>query len=159
MSPYKFISGYESHADWYTGVRQMKSMGAFSGSEPPEWLIVEGKAIAERERLSAEIAATETPVEQREETEEEFYTRMVKRDAAVRAQMRANGMEPPAKETHDQWYECMRQWIKAQPGMSVWEYPSWIEEEGRLVAVREKIEDELRASGEMSPKRRARDDR
>lgn len=158
MSQYLFISGYDSHDDWYASIRQMRTLGELHGFELPEWLVAEGKAIAERERLNAEIAATETLVEQREETEEQFYMRMVKRDAAVRAQMRANGMEPPAKETHDKWYEYRRQWIKDQPGMSAWDYPKWIDEEGRLVALREKMEDQLRASGEMSPKRDAQDD-
>lgn len=58
------------------------------------------------------------------------------------------------KETYDQWYEW-REWIKAQPDDSthVQNYPKWLDEGGRSIALREKVEDHLRVSGEMSPKR------
>lgn len=32
-------------------------------------------------------------------------------------------------------------------------YPKWLDEGGRSIALREKVEDHLRVSGEMSPKR------
>ena len=152
MSQYQFISGYDSYDKWCASIRRLISMGEFRGSVLPVCHVEEGEALAERERLYAEIVATETPVE-REETKEEFYMRMVKRDATVRRLMRANGMEPPTKETHDEWYENRGDWIDNQPGMDEWNYPLWLDEEGRSVALREKLEDQLRDSGEMSPKR------
>ena len=54
-------------------------------SELQEWLATERELIAEMECLNAEIAATETLVEHREETE--FYMRTVKRDATIRRLM------------------------------------------------------------------------
>lgn len=39
-------------------------------------------------------------------------------------------------------------WIQEQDEMSTMDYPEWINEEGRLVTLRENIEDQLRATGE-----------
>lgn len=72
------------------------------GSNPPDWLVDEGEAIAERERLDVVEAAADAQlhIDRADESESEFYLRMVKRDAAVRAKMRANRKTPPSKERH-----------------------------------------------------------
>lgn len=152
---FQFISGYESHDDWYECTRSTLTQSQYTN--PPDYLVAEGKAIAERERLAAEKEAADNG-EAPPETQRDYFRRQVKRDAAVRAEMRARGMEPPIKETHSEWYERRRQWIKDQPNMSVWDYPEWLNEEGRLVALRETLEDELRKTGEMSPLRKSAED-
>ncbi|KZP04437.1 hypothetical protein FIBSPDRAFT_878517 [Athelia psychrophila] len=150
MPKHNFVSGYVSHDAWYARYAGARQTQQRIGSNPPEWLVDQGKAIAERERLDAAKAAAEAQlhVDRAGESESEFYLRMVQRDAAVRAEMRAGGMKLPPKETHKDWYARVRRWIQEKEGMSTMEYPEWISEEGRLVALRENIEDQLRASGE-----------
>jgi hypothetical protein len=149
---FNFISGYESHDEWYQRLRS--AYGGFRlNTGPPDEIVAEGKAIAAHELLAAEKEAADN-IERPNETETEYFRRLVKRDATVRTELRAQGMKPPRKETHEEWYERRRQWIKDQPNMSVWDYPAWLNEEGRVVALRENLEDELRDIGEMSPLRK-----
>lgn len=107
------------------------------------WHVAEGKAIAERERLNAEIAATKTLVQR--------YSTYVLSSVAQPSEVKCRLMGWSHRRKRRMTCEWRRQWTKAQSAMSVWNYPKWIDEEGRSIALGEKMEDGLRASGEMSP--------
>ncbi|KZP04438.1 hypothetical protein FIBSPDRAFT_878519 [Athelia psychrophila] len=96
-----------------------------------------------------DAADAQLPADRADESESEFFLRMVQRDAAVRAEMRASGKTLPLKQAYKDWYALrMRQRIQEQEEMSKMDSPEEITEEGRLVALRETIENQLRASGE-----------
>ena len=57
---------------------------------PDEIVLAEGKAIAARELLAAEKEAADN-IERPNETETEYFRRLVKRDAIVRTELRAQG--------------------------------------------------------------------
>lgn len=146
MSKHNFISGYETHAEWYKNARET----LLASSNPPDWLVDEGKSIKERERLEAALVAADAQlqIDRADETESEFYLRMVKRDAAVRSKMRANKKTPPSKETQELCHARIRLWIQEQDGMTTMDYPEWGIEECRLVSLREAFEMRLWATGE-----------
>ncbi|KIM78944.1 hypothetical protein PILCRDRAFT_10863, partial [Piloderma croceum F 1598] len=94
---FNFISGYESHDDWYQ--RLQSAYGGFRlNTGPPDETVAEGKAIGARELLAAEKEAADN-IERPNETETEYFSRLVKRDATVRTELRAQGMKPPEGDT------------------------------------------------------------